>query len=63
MSMESEIIAGRKWFFESVKRIPKMPWQEQFEAMQEDYNDLDWIHVTMDHIKICYTSKKEGVAQ
>lgn len=61
MSMD-KTIAGRKYTFEDVKRIPKMPWEEQFESMKEDYNDLDWIHVTTDNIKICYTSKKEGVA-
>lgn len=59
---EVKTIAGRKWIFEDIKRIRKMPWQEQFESMKEDYNDLDWIHVTTDFIKICYTSKKEGVA-
>lgn len=59
---ENKTIAGKKFIFENVKRIPKMPWQEQFESMQEDYNDLDWIHVTTDYIKVCYTSKKEGVA-
>ena len=55
-------IAGKKYIFENVKRIPKMPWKDQFESMKEDYNDLDWIHVTTDYITICYTSKKEGVA-
>lgn len=62
MITEVKTIGGRKWVFEDVKRIPKMPWKEQFESMQEDYNDLDWVHVTTDTITICYTSKKEGVA-
>ena len=55
-------IAGKEFIFEDVKRVPKMPWQEQFESMTDEYNDLDWIHVTTDTITICYTSKKEGVA-
>ena len=55
-------IAGRKFIFEDVKRIPKMPWREQLESMEDQYNDLDWIHVSTDRITICYTSKKEGVA-
>ena len=62
MSTEVKTIGGRKWVFEDIKRIPKMPWKEQYESMQEDYNDLDWVHVTTDTITICYTSKKEGVA-
>ena len=53
-------IAGKEFIFEDVKRIPKMPWKEQFESMKEDYNDLDWIHVTTDSITICYTKKKKG---
>lgn len=60
--MKIVTIAGKKYIFENVKRIKKMPWQEQFEAMQEDYEDLDWIHVTTDYINICYTRKKEGVS-
>jgi len=59
---ENKTISGQEWIFEEVKRIPKMPWKEQFESMMDEYNDLDWIHVTTDYIKICYTSKKEGVA-
>ena len=55
-------IGGKKYIFEDIKRIPKMPWKDQIESMQEDYNDFDWIHVTTDKIRICYTSKKEGVA-
>lgn len=59
---EVKTIAGKKYIFEDVKRIQKMPWQDQYEAMQENYEDLDWIHVTTDYIRVCYTSKKEGVA-
>lgn len=55
-------IAGKEFIFEDVKRVPKMPWQEQFESMTDEYNDLDWVHVTTDTITICYTSKKERVA-
>lgn len=59
---EVKTIAGKEYTFEDVKRIPKMPWKDQFESMMDEYNDLDWVRVTTDTITICYTSKKEGVA-
>lgn len=54
----TKVIAGKEFTFEDVKRIPKMPYQEQIESMSEDYEDFDWIHVTTDSITICYTKKK-----
>lgn len=62
MKEEERIIAGKKYIFAEVDRDPRIPWKDQIESMEDDYEDFDWSSVSGGKIRFFYTRKKDGVA-
>ena len=52
------IKSGAKYHHGEVKRDPRIPWQDQVEALAEDYIGFDWTSVHCGVIRFVYLEKR-----